>query len=220
MTFNIADWVAHVPKDVLAKKFGVDQSVFDSVPTVDPYILNGTASTHNVTSPNGAPTGKSSYAYHTLQHDSEPVPEGGGTFYNIDSRAFPVSTTIAVTFVTLKPKGLRELHWYPTVSSSFKSHLKAELTGKLMKVEEWLNFHSGTGHASVFIGGTNSHTFDFPAGDTAAFPDNSGEFPSKTNRKKTEESWLILIRAFTIHRLLYRKQVGRGGPSLDRTVRG
>ena len=44
------------------------------------------------------------------------MPGGGGVFYKIDSTNFPISTTLAATFVTLKPGGLRELHWHPNVS--------------------------------------------------------------------------------------------------------
>ena len=108
-----------------------------------------------MTGGNGELTGNSSYVYHTLQHEPEPVPGGGGVFYKIDSTNFPVSKTIAATFVTLEPGGLRELHWHPTA-------------------EEWLYFHEGEARATVFIGAGNSRTFDFLAGDTAVFPDNSG----------------------------------------------
>jgi oxalate decarboxylase len=115
-TFNVDDWVAHTPKAILAKNFGVNESVFDNVPAVDPQILNGTVSTKNVTGGGGPLTGNSSYVYRTFQHPGEPVPGGGGTFRKIDSRNFPVAKTLAATFVTLEPKGLRELHWHPNVS--------------------------------------------------------------------------------------------------------
>lgn len=115
-TFNIDDWLSHTPKDILAKNFGVDESVFDKIPSPNPYIVNGTVATHNVT---GATTpvahGNSSFVYHTLQHPAEKVGGTGGTFRKIDSTNFPISKTIAATFVTLKPGGLRELHWHPNV---------------------------------------------------------------------------------------------------------
>jgi oxalate decarboxylase len=153
-TFNINDWLAHTPKDIIAKNFGVDPSVFANLPTTSPYIINGTVATKPVTGGTQA-TGDASFVYRTFQHASEKVPGGGGDFYKIDSTNFPVSKTIAATFVRLKPKGLRELHWHPNA-------------------EEWLYFHKGHGRATVFIGATNARTFDFSAGDTAAFPDNSG----------------------------------------------
>lgn len=74
-----------------------------------------------MTGGNGELVGNSSYVYHTLQHPSEPVPGGGGVFHKIDSTNFPIATTIAATYVVLEPKGLRELHWHPTVSAYIES---------------------------------------------------------------------------------------------------
>ena len=117
-TYNIADWVAHTPKAILAKNFGVDVSVLSTIPDKSPNILNSTASTDlDIQGPNGELTGNASYVYRTLQHEPETIGGTGGTFYRIDSTNFPVAKTIASTFVTLKPGGLRELHWHPNVSS-------------------------------------------------------------------------------------------------------
>lgn len=112
-TFNLDDWIAHTPKDVLAKNFGLPESTFATVPSPNPYILNATVSTKSVSGPEL--TGNNTYTYHTFKHPSVPVPGQGGVFYKIDSTVFPISTTIAATFVKLEPKGLRELHWHPNV---------------------------------------------------------------------------------------------------------
>jgi hypothetical protein len=118
-TFMVDDWLEHTPRDIIAKNFGVDPSVFANLPATDPYIFNGTVSTSTVTASSAGPiTGNSSYVYRTLQHDPEKVPGNGGEFRKIDSTNFPISKTLAATFVTLKPGGLRELHWHPNVSSS------------------------------------------------------------------------------------------------------
>ncbi|KAL5044806.1 RmlC-like cupin domain-containing protein [Aspergillus fruticulosus] len=140
ITLMVDDWIKHTPRDVLAKDFGVNASVFDTVPEKFPYILNGAIPEEANSDPQGKLTGNSSY----------PVPGQGGTFRRIDSRNFPISTTIAATIVELEPRGLRELHWHP-------------------------NFHKGTGHATVLIGDSKARTFDFAVGDTAVFPDNSDE---------------------------------------------
>ncbi|KAK4168749.1 oxalate decarboxylase [Cladorrhinum sp. PSN259] len=161
-TFNVDDWIARTPRDILAKNFGLNESVFENVPSPNPYILNGTVSTRNVTNPLGELTGNASFVYRTFEHPSESVPGQGGVFYKIDSTNFPVSKTIAATFVKLEPKGLRELHWHPNA-------------------EEWLYFHQGHARATVFIGNGNARTFDFSAGDTAAFPDNSGHYIENTS---------------------------------------
>lgn len=114
-TFNIDDWLSHTPKDVLAKNFGLNESVFENVPSPNPYILNATLGNADVSG--GTPlSGNNTYTYHTFDHPSVPVPGKGGVFYKIDSTVFPISTTIAATYVKLEPKGLRELHWHPNVS--------------------------------------------------------------------------------------------------------
>lgn len=116
-TFNIVDWLQHTPRSIIARNFGVNESVFENLPSPHPYILKGDSATKNVTADEDRYlSGNASFIYRTLQHEPEDVPGGGGVFYTIDSRNFPASKTIAATFVTLKPGGLRELHWHPNVS--------------------------------------------------------------------------------------------------------
>jgi oxalate decarboxylase len=117
-TFNIDDWLAHTPKDILAKNFGVDESVFEDLPSPNPYIVNGTVAERNVTDAETPyANGNSSFVYRLFEHEPEEIGGDGGTFYKIDSTNFPISKTIAATFVTLKPGALRELHWHPNVCS-------------------------------------------------------------------------------------------------------
>ncbi|KAI0005659.1 thermophilic glucose-6-phosphate isomerase [Xylariaceae sp. FL0662B] len=175
VTFNIDDWLTHIPKSVLAKNFGLSEDVFGSLPSPNPYILNSTVSTHqDVTGGNGKLSGNASFVYYGKQHGLEPVPGGGGTFRKIDSTTFPASKTIAATVVTLVPGGLRELHWHPNA-------------------EEWLYFHQGNARASVFIGNSQARTFDFSAGDTAVFPDNSGHYIENTG--DTDLVWLEFYKS-------------------------
>ncbi|KAF2756738.1 putative oxalate decarboxylase oxdC [Pseudovirgaria hyperparasitica] len=175
-TFMIDDWISHTPKSILAKNFGVNETVFNSVPSPFPYITNGTVSTQqNITGPAGALVGNSSYVYHSQDHELEAVPGQGGTFRKVDSTTFPIAKTIAAAIVTLEPGGLRELHWHPNA-------------------EEWLYFHQGHARASVFIGNSNARTFDFSAGDTAVFPDNSGHYIENTS--DTEELvWIEIYKS-------------------------
>ena len=125
-TFNVDDWITHTPKDILAKNFGVDESLFDDVPTPNPYILQSNATDGNVTSPYGKLEGNSSYVYHLSRITVPPAPGGGGTLAKVDSRNFPIATTIAAAIVTLEPHGLRELHWHPNVSISIPRSLKED----------------------------------------------------------------------------------------------
>ncbi|KAK4554670.1 hypothetical protein LTR86_008172 [Recurvomyces mirabilis] len=197
-TFNVDDWFAHTPKDILAKNFGrrsskdvmwwkllttsspgVNASVFASVPSPNPYILNATLADLAIDSPNGKLEGNSSYVYKASQVAPTEVPGGGGTIQIVDSRNFPVSKTIAASIVTLKPGALRELHWHPNA-------------------EEWLYFAQGHARATVFIGNAAARTFDFSAGDTAVFPDNSGHYVENTS--PTED--LVWIEVYKSDRVV------------------
>ncbi|KAH6688017.1 oxalate decarboxylase oxdD [Plectosphaerella plurivora] len=174
-TFNIVDWLKHTPRDIVAKNFGVDAAVFDKLGP-PPNILNGTVATKNVTAEDDRYlSGNASFIYRTLQHEPEEVPGDGGNFWIIDSKNFPAAKTIAATFVTLKPGGLRELHWHPNA-------------------EEWLYFHAGQARATVFTGNGNARTFDFHPGDTAVFPDNSGHYIENTS--ETEDLvWIEIYKS-------------------------
>ncbi|KAF2720937.1 Bicupin, oxalate decarboxylase/oxidase [Polychaeton citri CBS 116435] len=173
-TFMVDDWITHTPKDILARNFGVDASVFKNVPSPNPYITNATVSTEGIDSPNGKLEGNSSYVYHASQFAPTEVPGGGGTIHTVDSRNFPVAKTIAASIVTLKPGALRELHWHPNA-------------------EEWLYFVSGKARATVFIGGATARTFDFSAGDTAVFPDNAGHYVENTSNQTL--TWIELYKS-------------------------
>ena len=97
---------------------GVDASVFDKVPNPNPYILKSNVSSGSIDSPYGKLSGNASYSYHLSQQQQPIVPGGGGTLSIVDSRNFPAAKTIAAAVVTLKPGGLRELHWHPNVTIS------------------------------------------------------------------------------------------------------
>lgn len=63
-----------------------------------------------------------------------------------------------------------------------------------MQAEEWVYFAQGTARATVFIGGANARTFDFTAGDTAVFPDNSGHYVENTSKNETLV-WIELYKS-------------------------
>lgn len=115
VSFQIDDWLAHTPRDILARNFGVNASLFDNLPQNDPFIFAGQISDKAVSDPNGVLEGKSSFVHRASPADERKVPGGGGTLRIIDSRNFPVAKNIASAIVTLEPKGLRELHWHPNV---------------------------------------------------------------------------------------------------------
>lgn len=176
-TFQVDDWIIHTPKSILAKNFGVDESVFNNLPKTDPYVLPPTTiSTADVSDPYG----ETDFIYRLSKITPPTVPGGGGTLSIVDSHVFPIATTIAAAVVKLEPGGLRELHWHPNVGDDLPASPLRGLScifanTSFAKAAEWLYFVKGNARATVFIGAANARTFDFQAGDTAVFPDNAGK---------------------------------------------
>uniref|UniRef100_A0A8H7XWS0 Cupin type-1 domain-containing protein n=1 Tax=Psilocybe cubensis TaxID=181762 RepID=A0A8H7XWS0_PSICU len=110
-TFQLTDWLAHVPKSVIAKNFGMTGNLdaFDHIPEHELYIFPSLPPSPDISQdmviPNNTPH---PYTYQF----SKVVPEQkeAGTVKVVDSRTFTVSETIAAAEVELEVGGLRELH--------------------------------------------------------------------------------------------------------------
>lgn len=63
-----------------------------------------------------------------------------------------------------------------------------------VQAEEWVYFVQGQARASVFTGNAAARTFDFSAGDTAVFPDNSGHYVINTSND-TDLVWIEIFKA-------------------------
>jgi oxalate decarboxylase len=147
-TFLITDWLAHTPKEVLAKNFNVSESTFDAVPKKELFIfqaaLPGELPAEQAEAAKGTGTVPKRFDFKASAMKPTKVTRGGEVKI-IDSKTFPV-TPISAAIVTLKPGGLRELHWHPNA-------------------DEWQYFISGQGRMTVFATGGRARTMDFQAGD-------------------------------------------------------
>jgi len=125
-TMLLSEWVAHTPPEVLAKNTGLQASVFDNTPGAPLYIFPGTVpgSLEQDKAEIGGEQVASKYQYTFHMKSMAPTREGkGGSVQVVDSRNFPVSKHIAAALVTVKPGGLRELHWHPTLQSGSSGSL-------------------------------------------------------------------------------------------------
>jgi oxalate decarboxylase family bicupin protein len=173
----VDDWIAHTPKDIILRNFGLpaNSTAFDKVPSPNPYITNATVGDITIDSPFGSlEDSTDSWVYYGSKVAPTHEIPGGGNVRIIDSHNFPIAKTIATSIVTLKPGALRELHWHPNA-------------------EEWLFFSQGTARVSVFMGGAAARTFDFTAGDTAVMPDNSGHYVENTGDE--DLVWIELYKS-------------------------
>jgi oxalate decarboxylase len=152
-TFLITDWLSHTPKEVLGKNFNVQPAVFDRVPPKELFMfqtgLPGPLSQEQeqAAQGTGAIDNRFSFKASTMQPTKS---QPGGNVKIIDSKIFPV-TPISAAIVTLKPGGLRELHWHPNA-------------------DEWQYYLTGNARMTIFAAGSDARTMDFQEGDVGYIP--------------------------------------------------
>ena len=96
----------------------------------------------------------------------------GGEVRVVDWHNFPVSTNIAAAMVTVKPGGMRELHWHPNAS-------------------EWQYYMAGKGRMTVFMPIGSARTMDFKANDVGYIPATAGHYIENTG-----DSDLVFLEMF------------------------
>src|ERR1700704_1924680 len=114
-TVLLSDAMAHLPREVLSKDFGVGEKAFQNVPKQELFIFQTDVPpslADDQKSAAGA-VGKSpeDFAFRTIQMPLTKQTKGGDGRI-VDSSKFKVSTT-AMAMVTVHPGGMRELHWHP-----------------------------------------------------------------------------------------------------------
>ena len=208
-TFLITDWLAHTPKDVLAKNFNVPQSTFDKIPKKELFIfqagLPGDLKTEQAQAAQGTGTVPKTFDFKASTMKPTKVTRGGEVKI-IDSKIFPV-TPISAAIVTLKPGGLRELHWHPNA-------------------DEWQYYITGKGRMTVFAAGTTARTMDFEEGDVGYIPISNPHYIENTGDSdlvfiemfRTSEYQDISLAEWMTHtpQLLMDQHLGVGMSMLDR----
>jgi oxalate decarboxylase len=147
-TFLLTDWLHHTPKEVLAKNFNVPESTFKNVPPRELFIfprdLPRPLEEEKKEVYAGSGPVPNSFAFFTgkMKPSKETV---GGSVKIVDRKNFP-ATNIAAAIVTVKPGGLRELHWHPNE-------------------DEWQYYVKGDARMTVFAAGGHARTMDFHPSD-------------------------------------------------------
>src|SRR5258706_624174 len=148
-TVLLSDSIAHLPPEVLSKNFGVAEAALKALPKRELFIFQTAVPGPLVADQKAAAgaLGKSSsdFAFRTMEIPPTKSTKGGQVRI-VDSSTFKVSTTVAMAMVTLRPGGLRELHWHPNA-------------------DEWQYYISGKGRMTVVATGNRARTMDFQAGD-------------------------------------------------------
>lgn len=105
-TFLLTDWLAHVPKEVIAKNFQIDISAFDHIPDKQLYVFPGIPPPADVDEdkviPNNTPE-----PYTFALSKVNATQHSGGSMKIVDTRTFKVSKTICAVEVQVEVGGMR-----------------------------------------------------------------------------------------------------------------
>lgn len=159
-TLLLSDWLAHTPPEVLAKNFGVPAETFASIPLNNLWIFQGTlpSSLADDRAAMSRQTEAPPYPFVYPLGSSTPTKENaGGNVRVADSANFNAATAIAAALVTVRPGGIREMHWHPNA-------------------DEWQYYIKGKARMTVFNTGPNALTTDFSAGDIGYVRRNLGHY--------------------------------------------
>jgi len=163
-TMLLSAWMAHTPPEVLMKNFGVDREALAKLPTEPLYIFPGTVPANTVAQDKeeigGSAVASPIQATFKLKSMAPTRSAKLGEVRIVDSRNFPL-TKLAAALVTLKPGGLRELHWHPNSS-------------------EWQFWIAGKGRMTVFFPYDNARTVDFNSNDVGYVPSNAPHYIENT----------------------------------------
>jgi oxalate decarboxylase len=175
-TFLLSDWVSHVPTEVLSKNFGLDKATLAKLPDHSLYIFPA-ALPNSLAQDRAAVGGQKQqspiqYTFKTQAMAPTSRTPGGETRV-VDSRNFPASKNIAAGIVTVKPGGVRELHWHPNAS-------------------EWQYYVTGKARMTAFTS-DGARTMDFNTNDVGFVPPLAGHYIENTGN--TDLVFLEMFKA-------------------------
>ncbi|KAH9850306.1 oxalate decarboxylase [Lenzites betulinus] len=159
-TFLLTDWLAHVPKEAIAKNFQTSIAAFDHIPAQQLYIFPSAPPPDNQQAPK-SPQGTIPNPFTFSLSQVKPTQLSGGTVKIVDSTTFTAATAISASEITVEPGAMRELHWHPTQ-------------------DEWTFFIGGQGRVTLFGSSGNARTFDYEAGDVGFVPASFGHYVENT----------------------------------------
>jgi oxalate decarboxylase len=166
-TTLLSDWMIHTPRDVLAKNWGITKDALDPLKSVPPegrYIFQapvpGPLEQDEQAVMRDGRAATTAFQFRMLHMPPQKSTKNGAVRI-VDSNIFAASANIAMAHVTLKPGGLRELHWHPNA-------------------DEWQYYIQGSGRMTVFFNKATARTIDFRAGDVGYVPQTLGHYIENT----------------------------------------
>jgi oxalate decarboxylase len=177
-TFLLSETIAHTPRNVLAKNFGLDKNTVAKLvksPSLYIFPADLPLSLAQDRAAIGGRRVESPIQYTFKMSAMAPTMKTpGGEVRIVDSHNFPATKNIAAAMVTLKPGALRELHWHPNAS-------------------EWQFWMAGKGRMGVIMNEGRARTMDFNANDVGFVPRVATHYIENTG--KTDVVFLEMFKA-------------------------
>jgi oxalate decarboxylase len=173
-TFLLSEFLAHTSPEIIQKNTSWPRPVFDQLPATELYIFEAPLPDSLEEDKRFLGENLETEKKYTFKMTSmEPTQKtDGGETRVVDSTNFPVAANIAAAMVTIKPGGLREMHWHPNVS-------------------EWQYWIRGKGRMTVVTTGAKARTMDFNPNDVGYVPSMAGHCIENTG---TED--LVFLEMF------------------------
>lgn len=149
-TLLLTELMAHMPREVLAKNFGIPAEHFQNLPPSEKYIfpLKTPPPLEEVLAK--LPPQRPPFPYTFHGSDATPSKWHGGSTAVIDSKNFP-ATSLAALMIELEPGAMREIHWHPDA-------------------DELQYYLEGEARMTVFDATSKARTFNYRAGDVGYVP--------------------------------------------------
>jgi oxalate decarboxylase len=166
-TTLLSDWMIHTPPEVVAKNWGVSESAlapFKTIPREGRYIFQaavpGPLDQDRVAATNSGQRSADNFTFPMMTMQPQKSNRSGEVRI-VDSSNFRIAKNIATAHVTVKPGGMRELHWHPNAN-------------------EWQYYVAGKGRMTVFFNRSTAQTTDFNPGDVGYVPQTLGHYIENT----------------------------------------
>jgi oxalate decarboxylase len=166
-TFSITDWMSRTPPDVLAQNLSLPREAIAKLPKQEVYIVQGEVPPP-APPPPWNPNLEPSQLNHKFRLGAAPLMSfAGGTERLVSQTQFPISSTITGVLLTLKPGGLRELHWHPNA-------------------DEWQYYIKGRSEIGIFGANGKYRQDEFGPGQVAFINRGFGHYIRQIGNEETQ----------------------------------
>ncbi len=195
-TVLLSDLIAHTPRSIVARNFGISPDALARAPMEELFIFQapvpGPLALDQARAEGKRGPSQVDFSFPSGKRQATKQMKGGEVWI-IDSTTFPVAATVAVAIVTIHPGGLRELHWH-------------------QNADEWQYYVSGKARMTVVGTGARARTMDFESGDAGYIEKTLPHYIENTG--ETDLQYLEVFRSSRFEDLSLSEWLSHTPPEL------